>query len=262
MTISENLRVTIIQSDLIWENPTENRARFETKIQAISSATDLIVLPEMFTTGFTMNAQNMAQTMDGATVKWMQKIAKEKQVAIVGSLIISENNKYYNRLLFVHSTGNIEFYDKRHTFTLAGEHEVFSAGKQRLIVNYKGWKICPLICYDLRFPVWSRNTENYDLLLYVANWPKPRINAWDTLLQARAVENMSYTIGVNRVGNDKKGLEYTGNSAIIDSLGNLIERFDDGKEHVATFTIDKNSQDKWREKFQFLEDRDSFEINN
>ncbi len=268
MTISNTLEVTILQSDLVWENPTENRKQFEEKINAIPNPVDLIVLPEMFTTGFTMNAKSVAESINGETVLWMQKMALKKQAAIVGSIIISErpfgytegNIKYFNRLLFVHPSGKIEWYDKRHTFTLAGEHEVFSAGKKLLLVEYKGWKICPLICYDLRFPVWSRNIQNYDVLLYVANWPKQRIFAWDALLKARAIENMSYTIGVNRVGKDANKYEYSGNSAVIDCIGKTIKKIDNGQEWTANITLDKNHQEKWREKLRFLGDGDTFII--
>lgn len=260
MSTTNKLKIALIQSDLIWENPDENKKLFEEKINNLPTDIDLIVLPEMFTTGFTMNASKVVESMDGITVNWMLKLAKENQLAIAGSIIIKENNQFFNRLLFVHPTGKIDFYDKKHTFTLAGEHEVFSAGNDKIYVDYKGWKICPLICYDLRFPVWARNTENYDLLLYVASWPKPRIDAWDTLLKARAIENMSYTIGVNRVGTDANGYEYNGNSAGYDMLGNCIAKNNNGEEKSLVIEIDKNEQNKIREKFRFLEDRDHFKL--
>ena len=188
----DQLKIALIQSDLVWENPKKNRKHFKEKIESISKPVDMIVLPEMFSTGFTMNAKDVAETMDGKTVAWMKKKALKTNAAIIGSLVISEDGKFYNRLLFVEPSGDIHIYDKRHTFTLAGEEKIYASGTKKLIVDYKGWKICPLVCYDLRFPVWARNTENYDVLLYVANWPKPRILAWDTLLKARAIENMSY----------------------------------------------------------------------
>ncbi len=209
------LKITIIQSELVWENSAQNRQVFLEKIKSISEVVDLIILPEMFTTGFTMNPEKVAETMDGETIHWLKYLAKEKNTAITGSLIIKEGNKYYNRLVFVHPTGEIKTYDKRHTFTLAGEDKIYTAGNKKLIVAYKGWKICPMICYDLRFPVWSRNTDDYNLLIYVANWPKPRITAWSTLLKARAIENMSYVVGVNRIGADDNGHEYSGNSAAM-----------------------------------------------
>lgn len=259
MNFSEKLQVALIQTDLIWEDIEANTNNIEKQINTISNTVDLIILPELFTTGFTMNT-SLAEKMNGKTIVWMQGLAKQKNAAITGSIIIEENNTFYNRLLFVKPNGTIDFYDKRHTFTLANEHKSFSAGESIKLINYKGWKIMPLICYDLRFPVWSRNTENYDLLFYVASWPKQRITAWDTLLKARAIENMSYTIGVNRVGLDGKNLAYTGNSACYDSLGNCIIKNDSGNNCVLTFTLDLNEQKDIRNKFQFLEDRDLFSI--
>jgi predicted amidohydrolase len=198
--------------------------------------------------------------MQGETVSLLIKLAKTKNCAITGSLVITENDNYYNRLLFVFPDGKIDFYDKRHLFTLASEDKVYTSGKEKLIITYKGFKICPLICYDLRFPVFARNVENYDLLLYVANWPKTRVNAWDILLKARAVENMSYVIGVNRIGNDNNNLEYVGHSQVIDFLGNyLIEPQE--KEGVFIVEIDKEKQDETRSKLAFLNDRDEFTIN-
>lgn len=254
------LKIALIQSDLVWGNPKLNRDNFTDKINAISQKIDLIILPEMFTSGFTMNASSVAETMQGNTVKWMQEIAAKKNTSITGSIIISEDKKYYNRLIFVHPSGKIETYDKRHTFTLAGEDKVYTAGTKKLIVNYKGWKICPLVCYDLRFPVWSRNTEDYDVLLYVANWPKPRINAWNALLKARAIENMSYCIGVNRVGLDANNYEYSGNSAVYDVLGEKISNIKPYEEQTEIIVLDKNHIETNREKLQFLNDRDKFSL--
>lgn len=219
----------------------------------------MIVLPEMFTSGFTMNPKKVAETMQGETVSWLIKLAKAKNCAITGSLVITENENYYNRLLFVFPDGKIEFYDKRHLFTLAGEEKVYTSGKEKLIVDYKGFKICPLICYDLRFPVFARNVENYDLLIYVANWPKPRVNAWDILLKARAVENMSYVIGVNRIGNDNNHLEYVGHSQAIDFLGNYLVEPQE-KEDIFIVEINKEKQDETRSKLAFLNDKDEFEL--
>ena len=256
--MQNELKIAIIQSDLVWENPLKNRYTFLNKIENITEDIDMIVLPEMFTTGFTMNAQVIAETMEGDTIKWMQYLAVKMQTAIVGSIIIENNNNFYNRLFFVHPSRKIEYYDKRHTFTLAGEHKVFSSGNKKLIVDYKGWKICPLICYDLRFPVWSRNTENFDVLIYVANWPKPRITAWDTLLKARAIENMSYSIGVNRVGLDSDNNEYPGHSGVYDGLGKLMSNFEKNKEQIEIITISKNHLTTLKEKLKFLNDKDHF----
>lgn len=258
--MQDQLKVAFIQSDLVWEDPKQNRDNFKEKIEAITSAVDIILLPEMFSTGFTMNVSECAENMDGKTVSWMNKMAALKNAVLVGSIIIEENKKFYNRLLFVYPDGNINTYDKRHTFTLAGEHEVYTAGNSKVIIEYKGWKICPLICYDLRFPVWARNVEDYDVLFYVANWPKPRILAWDTLLMARAIENMCYCIGVNRIGVDKLDNEYCGHSATYDILGNNITPIRPNKEHTEIVTLERNHINFYRNKLKFLNDRDSFSL--
>lgn len=255
------MKVTLIQSNLFWENPKQNRRYFEGKINSISENTDLIVLPEMFTSGFTMNPVNVAETMQGETVLWMQSLAKARKLAITGSVVIEEKGNFYNRMLFVFPSGEIQFYDKRHLFTLAGEDKVYKAGTQKLIVDYLGWKICPFICYDLRFPVFSRNSEDYDLLIYVASWPKTRINAWDSLITARAIENMSYAIGVNRIGEDDNGYQYTGHSQVVDFLGEYLV---EPNEFEAIFSVelDKDKMMLTRQKLGFLNDRDVFEIRN
>ncbi len=258
--MQSTLTVVGIQSDLVWENAQKNRENFQKSIDKITRSVDLIVLPEMFTTGFTMYPSKVAETMDGSTVSWMQTIAQEKNCAVTGSLVIQENNGYYNRLLFVHPSGKIDTYDKKHLFTLAGEEKVYTAGTQRLIVDFKGWKICPLICYDLRFPVWSRNTEDYDLLLYMASWPTPRIEAWNTLLKARAIENMSYVLGVNRIGTDANGYTYSGNSLILNYLGELLGSLPDSQAGIVTCILDKTVQEKTRKKLGFLEDKDNFRV--
>ena len=255
------MKVALVQSSIVWEDPKSNRYFYEEKINALTEPVDLIVLPEMFTTGFTMNPSAVAETMQGETMQWLQSLAKAKKCAVTGSLIIIEGENFFNRLVFVFPNGELQFYDKRHLFTLAGEDKVYTSGKEKLIVDYLGWKICPLVCYDLRFPVFARNTENYDLLLYVANWPKPRINAWDILIKARSVENMCYTIGVNRVGLDSNNLEYIGHSQVVDYLGNSIL---EPQESEAVFIVELN-KDKMletRKKLGFLNDLDSFEIKN
>ena len=217
-------------------------------------------MPETFNTGFSMKTEGIAETMDGKTVQWMQSIAIEKQSAVVGSLIIEENKKYYNRLLFVYPSGEIKYYNKRHLFSLSGEDKVFTKGNEKLIVDYLGWKICPFICYDLRFPVWSRSSEDVDLLIYVANWPKPRILAWDVLLKARAIENLCYCIGVNRVGEDLDQNEFTGNSAAYDVLGNSVSNIKPSREQVEVVSLDKSHISYYRNKLRFLEDRDKFNL--
>lgn len=251
------MRVVLIQTDIVWENPAENRKNLEEKIHALSESVDLIILPEMFTTGFTMQPEVVAETMEGDTITWLKELAVIKNFAITGSLVIEANNKYYNRMVFVFPNGTIQHYDKKHLFTLAGEDRVYTSGKEKIIVNYNDWKICLQVCYDLRFPVFSRNTENYDLLIYVASWPKVRTNAWDILLKARAVENLSYAIGVNRIGTDNNNLEYIGHSQLIDELGNCIIEPTE-KEGVFIAHLDKNKMLETRNKLNFLNDKDAF----
>ncbi|MGB6153084.1 MAG: amidohydrolase [Pricia sp.] len=252
------LNVALIQSPLIWEDPEENRNHFSKVLKEVSSDADLIVLPEMFNTGFTMHPENIAKEEGRKTVDWMHQKAKETNASVLGSLPFFENGSFTNRLFFVEPDGKTSHYDKRHTFTLAGEDRVYNAGKKKLIVEFKGFKICPMVCYDLRFPVWSRNTEDYDILIFVANWPKPRILAWDTLLKARAIENMAYCIGVNRVGTDEMGHAYIGHSAVFDTLGGQVAFSDD--EEIIYATLSKEHITTTRQNLKFLEDRDSFEF--
>jgi len=253
------MKIALLQSDLIWENLKANRLVFQTKIASFSGQVDLIVLPEMFTSGFTMHLEKVAETMQGETITMLQSLAKAGNCAITGSVVIQEEGRFYNRLVFIFPSGEMATYDKRHLFTLAGEDKVYTPGKQKRIVEYKGFKICPLICYDLRFPVFSRNTEDYDVLIYVANWPKPRTNAWDILLRARAVENMCYTIGVNRTGHDNNQNEYIGHSQAVDYLGNYLL---EPQEQEGTFIIelDQQAMIDTRKKLGFLNDRDTFQL--
>lgn len=256
--MNQKLNLALIQSHLIWEDPEANRKMFDEKIEAISEDIDLIVLPEMFSTGFTMNPNHIDPSEGATTLKWMQKKAVEKNTAIVGSIICHEDGKNYNRLYFVYPDGEFKQYDKKHTFTLAGEDKVFNAGNSKTIIEFKDFKLFPLICYDLRFPVWARNVDNYDALIYVANWPTPRIQAWDTLLKARAIENMAYCIGVNRIGTDGLGYDYSGHSAAYNVLGDKIVFTD--VEEIVYATLDKKHIDSTREKLKFLEDRDQFNL--
>ncbi len=254
------LRISVIQPELAWEDPQKNRDYFSGKFAALSAKTDLVILPEMFTTGFTMNAESLAEDPDGETVNWLKSAASTHSFAITGSAIIKENGNYFNRLFFVLPDGQIFHYDKKHLFSLAGEQKYYSPGSNKLIVDYRGWRICPLICYDLRFPVFARNTENYDLLIFVANWPESRIVAWNALLKARAIENMSYVVGVNRIGKDGNEHPYSGHSQVLDMLGNyLIEPFT--AEDVKIVSISKKDLDDQRQKLGFLDDRDSFTLN-
>lgn len=252
----QNLKVTIIQPDIIWENQQANLDNY-TEIVFSVEKTDLFVLPEMFTTGFSMNPEKLKEPMDGSTVFWMKHIAALKNAAVVGSLIIEENGRIYNRAVFVFPDGKIQYYDKRHLYTMGQEHLHYSPGAEKLIVEYKGWRICPLICYDLRFPVWSRNTENYDVLIFMANWPSPRHHVWKLLLAARAVENQSYCIGVNRTGNDGAGLKYLGDSGLVDAKGFATYLGD--KPTVQTFEINYTELHDFRKNFPLLNDRDEWE---
>lgn len=252
------LSIAFIQTSLFWHEPEKNRASFSDKIRSLEQGVDLIVLPEMFTTGFTMTPEAIDKNQGIKTLQWMKFEAHTSNAAVAGSIPFYENGQYTNRLFFVEPNGNYQSYDKRHTFTLAGEHLTYASGKEQLIVEYKGFRICPLICYDLRFPVWSRNTANYDLLLYVANWPKPRISAWDTLLKARAIENMAYCIGVNRIGKDHNHNEYCGHSACYDALGNQLVF--STKDEVLSVIIHKDHLTETRTKLRFLEDRDAFTL--
>lgn len=259
----EDLRVSLVQCNLLWEQPEGNLAMIEEMIWN-EEQTDLIILPEMFTTGFSMEPSKLAEPVGGRTFKWMRQMAAQKNAAIVGSYIVKEGAKFFNRLYFVKPDGQSFFYDKKHLFTLAGENKNYTAGEDRLIVEYKGWKIFTLICYDLRFPVWSRSrssTDNlyeFDLILYAANWPKPRINAWDSLLQSRAIENISYSIGVNRVGKDASGHEYSGHSAAYGYDG--IQRAFSIKDEVIHCILNGKDLEKFRSKFPFQADADDFEI--
>ena len=257
----QHLKLALLQVEIAWQNAVKNRINYSEKINEISETVDVIVLPEMFSTGFSMHPEGISETMQGETVNWMKKMASEKNTAICGSLIISEENKYYNRFIFVHPSGEIEYYNKRHLFTLAGEEKVYTAGAEKVIIEYKGWKICPQVCYDLRFPVWARNTENYDVLIYVANWPKRRVVAWDTLLKARAVENMCYVVGVNRVGFDANNFEYSGHSAVFDCLGEQIVTTTPNSACFEIVELQKEHISKVRNKLNFLNDMDTFEIN-
>lgn len=254
--MNKTLNVAAIQAPLAWEDPAANREYLEQKINAIQHA-DLVVLPEMFSTGFSMNPQGFAESTNGATVQWMKAKAAEKNIAIAGSLMVKEETTFYNRFYFVQPDGSMTTYDKRHLFTLAGEHKAYKKGESPVTVEYKGFKLFLQICYDLRFPVFARNTCDYDVVIYVANWPKTRVHAWDTLLQARAIENMAYSIGVNRIGKDGGNYEYTGHSAIYDALGATIA-FADEDETTITATLSKQHIIETREKLNFLADRDQF----
>ncbi|MFT7034183.1 MAG: omega-amidase [Cyclobacteriaceae bacterium] len=262
----QDLKISLIQADLFWEQPAANMAMFEEKIWSEVDDADVIVLPEMFTTGFSMDVNKLAEVPHTNTYKWMYQIAKQKSALVIGSYIVKQGGNNYNRAYAIFPDGRSEYYDKRHLFTLADEDQYYNAGEDRLIVEWKGWKICPLVCYDLRFPVWSRNklskenaTCDYDLLIYVANWPKPRVAAWNTLLKARAIENQSFVAGLNRIGVDDLGHQYSGNSGVYDFLGDSIA-FGEDQETTISATLSKKELDEFRNRYAFLSDADEFEI--
>lgn len=256
----ETLNIAIFQLDLVWENPSANRAMIDQMLQNVSETTDIVFLPEMFTTGFSMNVEELAEPMDGETIQWMKKRCQEHQLALCGSLIIKENDQYFNRLVFVEPSGSVLFYNKRHLFTMGNEEGHFQKGMDRLIVQYKGWRICPLICYDLRFPVWSRNRNEYDILVYSANWPRNRKDVWNTLLKARAIENQSFVVGANRVGIDGLNIAYSGNSQIFGAKGNCLAGSNEGEEMIVSAEISLAELTKFRNSFPVLNDADSFSI--
>jgi len=257
----DNLKISLFQGYLFWENIDKNLQNIGLRLTGgIREKTDLIILPEMFSTGFTMNASALAEPMNGKTMHWMNKIAKQFDCVVTGSLIITEGGKCYNRLIWMTPDGTYNYYDKRHLFTLAKEHNTYTAGKKRLIVELKGWKICPVICYDLRFPVWLRNVDAaYDLLIVVANWPERRALHWRTLIPARAVENEAYVIGLNRVGHDGNEIYHSGDSTCISPNGNVVYYKRD-EEDVYTFSIIGEEVEKTRRTLPFLKDMDSFKI--
>lgn len=256
-----SLTITLIQTNLFWENKKANLKMLQQKIESIEEKTEIVILPEMFTTGFSMKPEILAETMDGETVQWMKRVAAEKKIILTGSVIIEEEGKYFNRLIWMLPNGEYGVYDKRHLFAYADEHVHYAAGNKKLIASVKGWKINLQICYDLRFPVWTRQdfqSENkYDLLINVANWPEKRSIAWQTLLRARAIENQCFVAGVNRTGDDGNKINYCGDSTIIDPLGEIL--FEKNKEeNIFTFTLQKEKVTATREQFPFWKDADLF----
>lgn len=252
----QDLKVTLIQTSLFWENIESNLSLFDEKIDGIRDETNLIVLPEMFTTGFSMNAEKLAEDMGGTAVKWLREKSRSRQTDITGSMIIRENGQYFNRLLWAKPDGTLLHYDKRHLFRLTGEEKVYSAGDKNITVELKGWKIRPFICYDLRFPCWTRNSNNsYDVAIFIANWPEKRTSHWKTLLSARAIENQCYVIGVNRVGEDGNGYYHSGDSSVIDPIGNIIFR-KQNEESVYTALLSYPALQEYRKSFPAWMDAD------
>ncbi|MFZ1527672.1 MAG: nitrilase family protein [Ferruginibacter sp.] len=275
------LTITTIQTNLYWENKGDNLRMFSDKISSIPEHTEIVVLPEMFATGFSMKPEQLAETMEGETIAWMKETAAQNKIVVTGSVIIEEEGKYFNRLVWMLPNGKLGYYDKRHLFAFAGEHKHYTAGAKRLIASVKGWKINLQVCYDLRFPVWARQAPptssfspgegqgevgatgevapEYDVLIYVANWPERRSHAWKTLLCARAIENQCYVVGVNRVGHDGNDINHSGNSMIIDPLGEVLYHNSDD-EDIFTITLEKEHLENVREKFPFWKDGDGFRI--
>ena len=263
------LTITIIQTNLHWEDKVANLQMLEEKILSIKEKTEIVVLPEMFSTGFSMQPEKLAETMEGETVQWMKRLAAKKKIILTGSVIIEEDGHYFNRLIWMLPNGQYGVYDKRHRFAYAGEDDHYTAGTKRMIASVKGWKINLLVCYDLRFPVWARQTPSlegesrgeveYDVLIYVANWPEKRIHAWKTLLQARAIENQCFVVGVNRVGDDGNNIHYSGESMLADPMGEVLYTKKDA-EDVFSITINKSPLQEVREKLPFLKDADNFKI--
>lgn len=262
----QDLHITLVQSSLHWQSVDANLAMFEEKLWQINTPTDIIILPEMFNTGFSMQSHVLAEPMNFRTFRWMRQMAAQKKAVITGSFIVKEKGHYFNRLIWMQPDGQYRYYDKRHLFRMANEHEYFSPGTSRIICEWKGWRICPLVCYDLRFPVWSRNTHSdvkepvYDVLIYVANWPAARVNAWDALLNARAIENLAYVIGINRTGEDDNGILYNGHSGAYDGRGQKLA-FLNESETIVQISLSAKDIISLREKFPAFLDADDFAIN-
>lgn len=267
MSSPQDLRVTLVQADLNWEDPNANRSLLEGML-ADAAASDLIILPEMFPTGFSMRPEFLAENMDGDSRRWMTELARSKNSVVTGSIIIQDGDDYFNRLIWMRPDGTHKTYDKRHLFSFAGEHEHYASGNKRLIVSLKGWNICPLICYDLRFPVWCRNQQldggfsnaKFDLQIFVANWPEARREPWMTLLEARAHENQCYVIGVNRIGNDGNNIPHSGDSGVYDMKGRKISSIQPNEPTIETITLSYSELEDFRAKFTAWNDKDRFKI--
>lgn len=256
------ISITTIQTILYWEDIEKNLAHFDDKLNSLSEPTDIIVLPEMFTTGFTMNTMEFSEEHGGKGLQWMQQKAKDKNCVLVGSISVKDNQYFHNRLYWVMPDGTYQFYDKRHLFQMGNEHKHYTAGAKKMVIEYKGWKICPLICYDLRFPVWARNRKEntYDLLIYVANWPEVRSYPWKQLLIARAIENQSYVVGVNRIGKDNNAIEHSGDSCVINPRGEIISTTKAHEDKIEIVSLSYTYLEEFRKVFPVMLDGDEFEI--
>lgn len=260
MILKDNLRITLAQVDLVWENPEQNRLDLEIQLKLLIGKSDLVILPETFTTGFSMRACDLAEPMDGPTVKWLVNLSHTTGMAIGGSLLINDNGLFYNRFVFVTPQGEITYYNKRHLFSIGGEATSFTPGDQRVIINFLGWHIALYVCYDIRFPVWCRNVNDTDLMIFTANWPAARKDVWNTLLRARAIENQVYVAGVNRIGTDGNGISYMGDSQMVNSRGEVLKENALARNGLFSYVISKSEQNDFREKFPVANDADSFLI--
>ncbi len=256
----KDLTVALVQTSLYWERIEQNLEHFGRLLKPLKDKSDLILLPEMFTTGFSMNPAELAEEMNGVSVSWLKARAAELGCVVAGSIMVRENNRYVNRFIWMQPSGKFSTYDKRHLFRMGNEHRIYTKGKEQLIRKIGDWRVKPLICYDIRFPVWSRNRNDYDLLVYVANWPEPRREVWKTLLKARAIENQAYVIGVNRIGKDGNGIDYSGDSAAINPKGEIISTIQPNEEKVEIVTLSMKELIEFQEKFPVLPDRDEFII--
>lgn len=260
MEVKDILRITLAQTDIVWENPEQNRAVLEAQIRQHIGQSDLVILPETFTTGFSMRASELAETMDGPTINWLCNLSQSSGIAIGGSLLVNDNGLFYNRFVFVTPNGEVFHYDKRHLFSIGGESASYTAGDQRVIVNYLGWRIALYTCYDIRFPVWCRNVNDTDLMIFTANWPASRNEVWNTLLKARAIENQVYVAGVNRIGKDGNDISYIGESQIINSRGEVLTKLNGAMDGFFTHEILKTDLNEFRDKFPVTNDADQFLI--
>ena len=260
MEVKDILRITLAQTDIVWESPVQNRMNLEVQIRQLIGQSDLVILPETFTTGFSMRASELAETMDGPTISWLCNLSQATGIAIGGSLLVKENGLFYNRFVFVTPHREVFHYDKRHLFSIGGESDSFTAGDQRVIVNYMGWRIALYTCYDIRFPVWCRNVNDTDLMIFTANWPSSRNEVWKILLKARAIENQVYAAGVNRIGKDGNDISYIGESQIINSRGEVLSNLNGAIEGFFTCSIPKSALNEFREKFPVSNDADRFLI--
>ena len=260
MEVKDILRITLAQTDLIWEDPAKNSLDYGKKIAQLAGQSDLVILPETFTTGFSMRAYDLAEPMDGPTVNWLLNLSQTSGIAIAGSLIIKDNGLYYNRFVFVTPAGEISFYDKRHLFSIGGESISFTAGDQRVIVNFLGWRVALYICYDIRFPVWCRNLNDTDLMIFTANWPSSRKEVWKILLKARAIENQVYVAGVNRVGTDGNNIVYIGESQIVNPRGEMMAEIHQPACDWLSYEISMRELNEFRMKFPVTDDADRFSI--